>query len=119
LVPLSGDGFPKPEGIVQVEIDPSTGLLATEHCLQRQKEYFIKGTEPTIYCYGNNYERSTESSAPVSIYSSPSDETGWEIDGSEENPIPGNTYTPPFNEEEWEIDIPANNRIEEPEIPTE
>jgi penicillin-binding protein 1B len=111
IVPLGGDSFPTPEGIVGVEIDPSTGLLATEHCLQRQKEYFIKGTEPTIYCYGNNYERSTESNAPVSIYSSPSDETGWEIYDSEESRIPGSVYAPPVNEEEWEIDGFEENRM--------
>jgi penicillin-binding protein 1B len=70
LRPLSGEGFPVPEGITQVEIDPTTGLLATDHCLAREMEYFIKGTEPVIPCYGNSYEQMM-SGAPWSIYSSP------------------------------------------------
>jgi penicillin-binding protein 1B len=65
--PSSGEGFAPPEGIVQVEIDPTTGLLATERCLDRQPEYFIKGTEPAIQCYGNSYEQMY--SGTTSIYS--------------------------------------------------
>jgi penicillin-binding protein 1B len=57
LRPLSGEEFSVPEGISQVEIDPTTGLLATDSCLERELEYYIKGTEPVIYCYGNSYER--------------------------------------------------------------
>jgi penicillin-binding protein 1B len=72
LRPLKGEEFAVPEGIVEVEIDPTTGLLATERCLQREKEYFIKGTEPTLQCYGNNYEQAAGSGAPVSIYATPS-----------------------------------------------
>lgn len=75
IKPLSGQGFPVPEGVVQVEVDPSTGLLATEQCLQREMEYFIKGTEPVLKCYGNNYAHSMGRGAPVSIYASPSKET--------------------------------------------
>jgi len=70
LRPLSGEGFPVPESITQVEIDPTTGLLATDHCLAREMEYFIKGTEPVIPCYGNSYEQMM-SGTPRSIYSSP------------------------------------------------
>jgi penicillin-binding protein 1B len=72
LCPLKGGGFEVPDGIIEVEIDPTTGLLATERCLQREKEYFIKGTEPTLQCYGNNYEQAVGSGAPVSIYATPS-----------------------------------------------
>jgi hypothetical protein len=57
--------------VTEVEIDPTTGLLATERCLQKEKEYFIKGTEPTLRCYGNNYERPVGSSTPTSIYATP------------------------------------------------
>ena len=67
--PSSAEGFPPPEGIVQVEIDPTTGLLATERCLDRQPEYFIKGTEPAIQCYGNSYEQMLGGAS--GIYSSP------------------------------------------------
>jgi penicillin-binding protein 1B len=71
LYPLSGADFPVPQGVPEVEIDPTTGLLATDRCLQREKEYFIQGTEPTLQCYGNNYEQSTGSGGPVSIYATP------------------------------------------------
>jgi penicillin-binding protein 1B len=74
LRPLRGEEFAVPEDIVQVEIDPSTGLLATERCLQREQEYFIKGSEPTIKCYGNNYEQAIGKGAPVSIYATPAKE---------------------------------------------
>ena len=77
LRPLKGEEFAVPEDVPEVEIDPTTGLLATERCLQREKEYFIKGTEPTLQCYGNNYERSAASGAPVSIYSTPAKEAAY------------------------------------------
>jgi penicillin-binding protein 1B len=70
LRPLAGEEFPVPEGISQVEIDPTTGLLATDRCPARELEYFIKGTEPVIPCYGNSYEQMLNST-PRSIYSSP------------------------------------------------
>ncbi|MBN2321662.1 MAG: PBP1A family penicillin-binding protein [Acidobacteria bacterium] len=129
LRPLSGDDFTMPEGIVEAEICPSTGLLATEHCLQREMEYFIKGTEPTIYCYGNNYDRALGSSAPKSIYASPSsseaewgaydrinddspanvyaspsDEAGWETEGLDNTDNPPDIYISPSKEMIWEAD---------------
>jgi penicillin-binding protein 1B len=67
LKPLSGEEFSVPEGIVQVEIDPTTGLLATERCLERMNEYFIKGSEPVLACYGNSYEQML-GGEPASIY---------------------------------------------------
>jgi penicillin-binding protein 1B len=76
LRPLRGESFAVPEDVPQVEIDPTTGLLATERCLQREKEYFIKGTEPTLQCYGNNYEQALGSGAPISIYATPAKEAG-------------------------------------------
>jgi len=72
LMPLKGTAFEPPEDIVQVEIDPATGLLATERCLQREWEYFIRGTEPKLRCYGNNYEQGIGGGSPVSIYATPS-----------------------------------------------
>lgn len=69
LRPLKGERFTPPEGVSEREVDPSTGLLATERCLQREKDFFVTGTEPTLECYGNNYEQSVGSGAPVSIYS--------------------------------------------------
>ncbi len=39
-----------PLDIVQVEIDPQTGLLVTSLCPQKRIEYFIEGTEPSKRC---------------------------------------------------------------------
>jgi penicillin-binding protein 1B len=47
---LGGDSFPKPESIVNAEIDPTTGLLATDSCPVHRTEYFIEGTQPTESC---------------------------------------------------------------------
>jgi penicillin-binding protein 1B len=80
LKPLKGEDFEVPEGVVQVVIDPTTGLLATQRCLQKEKEYFIEGTEPVLECYGNNYERAVASGAPVSIYSTPGKEPSFETE---------------------------------------
>ena len=79
--PSSGEGFTPPEGIVQVEIDPTTGLLATEHCLDRQSEYFIKGTEPAIQCYGNSYEQMLGGAS--GIYSSPTKDSANSADSKD------------------------------------
>ncbi len=79
IKPLNGEDFVPPEGIVESIIDTSTGLLATERCLQKEKEFFIKGTEPLLKSYGNDYE-SVISGAPVSIYATPAGEAGFGID---------------------------------------
>lgn len=42
--------FPVPSGVVQVNIDPESGLVATEHCPQSRKMYFKAGTEPRVAC---------------------------------------------------------------------
>jgi penicillin-binding protein 1B len=84
--PLKGEGFTAPEGVPQVEIDPTTGLLATEHCLQKEMEYFIKGTEPVLRCYGNNYEQAISRGAPVSIYATPSKEAPIGADNKKDPP---------------------------------
>jgi penicillin-binding protein 1B len=85
LRPLSGAAFSVPDGIVQVEIDPTTGLLATERCMERQQEFFIKGSEPALSCYGNNYEQMM-SGAPASIYATPAKEPP--ASGTEAKSIP-------------------------------
>jgi penicillin-binding protein 1B len=47
---LGGDSFARPTGIVEVEVDPATGLRATEACGERRTEIFIAGTEPVAEC---------------------------------------------------------------------
>ncbi|MBB6733775.1 penicillin-binding protein [Cohnella sp. CBP 2801] len=42
--------FSVPEGVVSVDIDPDTGLLASPDCPRRARETFIAGTEPTEKC---------------------------------------------------------------------
>lgn len=42
--------FEMPEGVVEREIDPHTGQLATSQCPEKVSEVFIGGTEPTVYC---------------------------------------------------------------------
>ncbi|WP_274363958.1 transglycosylase domain-containing protein [Paenibacillus thermotolerans] len=42
--------FQVPEGVVNVYIDPQTGMLATADCPNPRLESFIEGTEPTEYC---------------------------------------------------------------------
>jgi penicillin-binding protein 1B len=75
IVPLRGEEFSVPEGLPEVEIDPTTGLRATGRCIERQAEYFIRGTEPTLFCYGNSYEQMLGDS-PASIYATPTKEPG-------------------------------------------
>jgi penicillin-binding protein 1B len=47
---LGGDSFPKPENITSLEIDPTTGMLATDKCPEKRTEYFIEGTQPQEAC---------------------------------------------------------------------
>ncbi len=47
LEPLPVVPFTMPEGIVEVKIDPATGLLAPDGSDQGTVEVFLKGTEPT------------------------------------------------------------------------
>lgn len=49
---LSGQpalAFTRPEGLVQVEICALSGSLPTPDCPYRQTEWFIEGTQPTLY----------------------------------------------------------------------
>ncbi|NLW44906.1 MAG: PBP1A family penicillin-binding protein [Syntrophomonadaceae bacterium] len=43
--------FEVPAGIVQVEIDLDTGLIATENCPRKIKAAFLAGSEPQQICY--------------------------------------------------------------------
>ncbi len=42
--------FPEPEGVVRVEIDPESGMLAVGKCPNHLEEVFAIGTEPTEDC---------------------------------------------------------------------
>lgn len=47
---LAGNGFQKPDGIVEADIDPTTGLVATPQCPVHKTEYFIEGSQPDEQC---------------------------------------------------------------------
>jgi len=63
---LGGDSFAQPSGIVEVEIDPTTGLHATAECAERRTELFIAGTEPFADCTHESLVAAagTEASSP-------------------------------------------------------
>jgi 1A family penicillin-binding protein len=42
--------FPRPDTVVSVSIDPTTGYLATGNCPVKRDEFYIAGTEPSEYC---------------------------------------------------------------------
>ncbi len=43
--------FEAPDGVVRVDVDPTTGELATPYCPQVSNEPFIAGTEPVRVCH--------------------------------------------------------------------
>jgi len=47
-IPLAS--FQRPYGIIEVNIDPFTGLKATQYCPRTKNEIFITGTEPKGTC---------------------------------------------------------------------
>jgi len=40
----------KPDSVVSIQIDPSTGYPAAPGCPKKQAELYIAGTEPKAYC---------------------------------------------------------------------
>ncbi|WP_226654476.1 transglycosylase domain-containing protein [Pseudalkalibacillus hwajinpoensis] len=42
--------FKKPENVIGIEVDPQTGLIATENCPVKRLTYYIEGTEPSHLC---------------------------------------------------------------------
>jgi penicillin-binding protein 1B len=67
---LGGESFPAPpDGIVSVEIDPTSGRLATDICPTKRTEYFIEGTQPTQPCDAHTGEH--PEGAPVPAFEWP------------------------------------------------
>ncbi len=64
-------GFPAPEGIVTLDIDPESGMPATPACSKSIPEVFIAGTEPVGSCplHGNGQTDTTH----VSGWDTPTD----------------------------------------------
>lgn len=42
--------FPKPDSVISVQIDPVMGNLAVPDCPNKREEFYIAGTQPTLYC---------------------------------------------------------------------
>jgi penicillin-binding protein 1B len=50
VIPQDRHDFEVPSDVVQRDVDPQTGQLATSRCPEKTSEVFIAGTEPTVYC---------------------------------------------------------------------
>jgi penicillin-binding protein 1A len=50
LARYESEPFAVPEGVVQADIDPDSGLLATPQCHRVLRETFVAGTVPTLAC---------------------------------------------------------------------
>jgi penicillin-binding protein 1B len=62
---LGGDSFPPPpDGLVTEDIDPTTGLIATEQCPAKKTEYFIEGTQPQQPCEAHSGEHPEQPPIP-------------------------------------------------------
>ncbi len=61
---LAGKEFVRPEGVVEVEIDPATGLLASSTCPTRHMEFFVQGTEPQETCAAPPGEHTAANARP-------------------------------------------------------
>jgi membrane carboxypeptidase/penicillin-binding protein len=68
----AGD-FSKPDTVVSVSIDPTTGYLATENCPVKRDEFYIAGTEPTEYCpkHGGNVDKPVSPPPPQTLPTPP------------------------------------------------
>lgn len=44
------EDFNIPAGVAKVQVDPTTGQIATPYCPTKRSTYFKKGTEPTTHC---------------------------------------------------------------------
>ena len=65
---LAGDTFPQPDGIVSAEIDPTSGMLATDSCPTKRTEYFIEGTQPSEPCTAHSGDLPTGTAVPAFVF---------------------------------------------------
>ncbi len=72
--------FAAPDGVLTVEIDPLTGLLATSGCQQHRPEVFIAGTQPIDVCKlhggGSSNQIATWEAAPAPSPAVPTPDPG-------------------------------------------
>jgi 1A family penicillin-binding protein len=56
--------FAPTEGVVGVQVNPQSGLLATSDCPVTRLSYYVKGTEPTEYCMTHLKDSGEDNSLP-------------------------------------------------------
>jgi penicillin-binding protein 1C len=65
------ESFPKPPGMVRMEVCAVSGLLPTEHCPNRVNALFVEGTEPNEYCNVHQVERVNRESGKLATACTP------------------------------------------------
>ena len=65
------ESFPKPTGMVRMEVCAISGLLPTEHCPNRVNALFVEGSEPTEYCNVHRVERVNRESGKLATACTP------------------------------------------------
>jgi penicillin-binding protein 2D len=58
------EDFSRPETVVSLTIDPTTGFPAREECPQKQEEFYIAGTEPAESCPNHGGEPIRKEASP-------------------------------------------------------
>jgi penicillin-binding protein 1B len=56
--------FEPPDGVVEQEIDPDTGMLAAPSCPKMVEAYYVSGTQPTQYCDATDHMAQGNGSGP-------------------------------------------------------
>ncbi|MCX6624408.1 MAG: penicillin-binding transpeptidase domain-containing protein, partial [Acidobacteria bacterium] len=109
--------FEPPDGIVSVEIDPTSGELATLSCPSRRPEEFVSGTQPIAMCHvhggGGSMQVAGWETQPVqpSTGAAPATATAAVQSGSEPG---GAVNRPPMS-----VAIPAQQPQQQPGAPQE
>ncbi|MDY7040003.1 MAG: PBP1A family penicillin-binding protein, partial [Chloroflexota bacterium] len=65
--------FPRPDGLVEVEVCALSGLRPNAHCPHRRTELFISGTEPTETCAMHQLVRLDATSGELATVDTPPD----------------------------------------------
>jgi penicillin-binding protein 1B len=74
--------FSEPDGVVTINVDPQSGMLATPSCPESQPEVFIAGTEPVMACTMHGGHRGQDSVS------------GWEPPPNTTQVLPAHPYDP-------------------------
>jgi 1A family penicillin-binding protein len=67
--------FPKPDGVIAVDIDPVSGKMSNADCPKSQSIVFVDGTQPTDYCTPTIPETPSDDISEPSPQ--PQDDTWW------------------------------------------